>query len=176
MGSFKRYITCIMTFFIPFYSTCDTLWQFYSIASPVLFTENNKLWNRRKEDFLYIWMLQCITLYQRVQKTASLEKIAFLDTHLCISNLYQQSSGIIIFLCKYYIVVSAKLIGCWVSFSRFSSQNYQRLMTNQEGKIELQKKVDRRICLWDSIFLVARPPSYVIFCRFFLLLPAFGLF
>ena len=49
-------------------------------------------------------------------------------------------------------------------------------MRNQEGKIELQKKVDRRICLRDSIFLAPRPPSYIIFCRFFLLLPAFGLF
>ena len=49
-------------------------------------------------------------------------------------------------------------------------------MRNQEGKIKLQKNVHRRICLWDSIFLAARPPSYVIFCRFILLHPAFDLF
>ena len=49
-------------------------------------------------------------------------------------------------------------------------------MRNQEGKIELQKKEHRRICLRVNTFLAARPPSYIIFCRFFLLLPAFGLF
>ena len=30
---------------------CHTLCQFYSIASLVLFTRNNKLWNERKEGF-----------------------------------------------------------------------------------------------------------------------------
>ena len=40
-------------------------------------------------------------------------------------------------------------------------------MKNQEGKIELQKKVDRRISLQDSTYLAARPPSYVIFVAFF---------
>ena len=49
-------------------------------------------------------------------------------------------------------------------------------MRNQAGKIKLQKNVHRRICLRYNIFLAARPPSYVIFCRFFLLHPAFGLF
>ena len=37
------------TFFILF--TYITLFH-YSITSPVLFTENNKPWNERKEDFL----------------------------------------------------------------------------------------------------------------------------
>ena len=41
-----------MAFFIPF--TCIALSQFYSITSPVLFTKNNKIWNEKKEDFLYI--------------------------------------------------------------------------------------------------------------------------
>ena len=43
---------------------CHTL-SIYSVTSPVLFTENNKLWNEKKEDFLYIWPLQSIKLYQR---------------------------------------------------------------------------------------------------------------
>ena len=37
--------------------TFVTLSQFYSVTSLALFTENNKLWNKRKEDFLYIWLL-----------------------------------------------------------------------------------------------------------------------
>ena len=49
----------------PFHSTCATLCQFYFIASAVLFTKNNKLWNERKEEFLYIWLLKRITFYQR---------------------------------------------------------------------------------------------------------------
>ena len=73
-----------MAFFIPF--TCVTLCQFYSITSPVLFTKNNKLWNERKEDFLYTWLLQRITLYQGRKKIAFLDTIAFLAT-----RIYKQS-------------------------------------------------------------------------------------
>ena len=45
-------------------STCITLCQFYYFASPVLFTRNKTLLNERKGNFLYIWLLQRITLYQ----------------------------------------------------------------------------------------------------------------
>ena len=39
----------------------------------------------------------------------------------------------------------------------------------QEGiKIQLQRKVDRRICERDITFLTVQPPFYVIFCCFFL--------
>ena len=42
---------------------------------------------------------------------------------------------------------------------------------NKEGiKIELQKKVHRRICVRNITFLIARPPFYDIFCYFFCLL------
>ena len=41
-------------------------------------------------------------------------------------------------------------------------------MRNQEGKIELQKKTHRKICVRDITVLVARPPSRVISYRFFL--------
>ena len=48
------------------------------------------------------------------------------------------------------------LIGAWMSF-----------MKNQEKKIGLHKRVHRRICVRDITFLAAHPPSYVMFCRFF---------
>ena len=157
-----------MAFFIPLYSTCATLCQFYSIASSALFTKNRKLWNQRKENFLYIQLPQCITL--RRQKIVSLDKTAVLDTYLCIRNLYQQSSGITLYSCLRY---TDRLLGAlFALLVVILSEPYE----NQEGKIELQKKVDRRICLRENTFLAARPPSYVIFCCFFLLLPAFGLF
>ena len=39
-------------------------------------------------------------------------------------------------------------------------------MKMEEGKIELQKEVHRRMCFSDILFLIARPPFYVIFCHF----------
>ena len=39
----------------------------------------------------------------------SLDATDFLDTHVCINNPHWQSSGIIVFLCKYYIGVSDTL-------------------------------------------------------------------
>ena len=48
-------------------------------------------------------------------------------------------------------------------------------MRNQEGKIALHKQVHRRICVKSITFLIVRRPSYVIFCRFFRLLPPFRL-
>ena len=38
----------------------------------------------------------------------------FLDTHVCINNRHWQSSEIIIFLCKYDIVISDVLVGCFL--------------------------------------------------------------
>ena len=87
MGPFKKYVTCIMAFFTPM--TSVRLFQFYSMTSPVFFsTKNNKLWDERKEDFLYIWLLQRIMLYHTRKKTTSLDNIAFLDAHVYINNLY----------------------------------------------------------------------------------------
>ena len=45
-------------------------------------------------------------------------------------------------------------------------------MRNQEGKIELQKEIHRRICVRQITFLAARAPSYVIFCQFSLPTPS----
>ena len=65
----------------------------------------------------------------------------------------------------------------WKAFSWMCSlccllKYYQNLMRDQEGiKIELQKKVQRRICVRDIIFLTTRPAFYVIFCCFLRLLP-----
>ena len=45
-------------------------------------------------------------------------------------------------------------------------------MRNQEGKIGLQKKVDRKICASDITFLIARPPLfYIISVAFFFFCP-----
>ena len=61
-------------------------------------------------------------------------------------------------------------------FSCCSPQYYQSFMWNQEGMIELQKKVHRRICMRNIFFLATRPSTYVIFSRFVRLLSPFFLF
>ena len=49
----------------------------------------------------------------------------------------------------------------WMCSFCCSLEYYQSFMRNQEGKIELQKKVHRRICVRDITFLTTRPPFYV---------------
>ena len=51
-----------------------------------------------------------------------------------------------------------------------------RAKWNHEEKLELQKKVDRIICVREITFLAAHPSSYVIFCCFVGLIPPFCLF
>ena len=63
-----------------------------------------------------------------------------------------------------------------IGFSCCSLSYHQSFMRNQEGKIGLKKKVHIEICVRDITFLAACPPSYVICCYFFCLLPPFCLF
>ena len=95
--------------------TSVTLCQFYS---PIILlpTKNNKLWNERKEDFLYMWLLQRITLYQRrhnrIFRRLHIFRRNRIFRHMYISNNpYWQSTKIMIFLCEYYTVTSDTLIG-----------------------------------------------------------------
>ena len=88
MGLFKKYVTCTMTFFTPF--TFVKPCQFYSSTSPILFTKNDKLWNERKENLLYIWLFQPISLYQRRQKIISLGTIEFFFlSGFCFTNIHE---------------------------------------------------------------------------------------
>ena len=91
---------------------------------------------------------------------------------MCINNPHWQSSGIIIFLCKYYIVISDTLVGSFLNVLFLLLAVISELHEKPKGiKIELQKKVHRKICVRDITFLTARLPFYVIFCCFFCLLP-----
>ena len=65
-----------MVFFIPF--TCITLFQFY-FHLPCMESE--------KKIFLYIWLVHPMTLHQRRQKIASLDTIAFLESHVRINSI-----------------------------------------------------------------------------------------
>ena len=63
---------------------------------------------------MYIWLLQCITLYQQRKKVTSLNTIEFLVTYVFINNLHWQNSGILLFLRKYYIDISDTLVGSFL--------------------------------------------------------------
>ena len=132
----------------------------------MLFTKNNKLWNERKENFLYIWLLQRITLYQNRWKIVSLDTIAF-DIHIYINNPHWQSSRIIIFLCKYYIVFSDTLRGSSMSFSCCS-------LYTKEERLSYRKSTQENLC--EVHHLLDCTPSFLChFWSFFCLLPAFRL-
>ena len=48
-----------------------------------------------------------IRAYHTISKEVeylSLDTIEFLDAHVCINKTHWESSGIIVFLCKYYVV------------------------------------------------------------------------
>ena len=51
-------------------------------------------------------------IWKEVENRTFRHTIAVLEIHVCIHNPYWQSSGIIIFLCKYYIAISDTPIGC----------------------------------------------------------------
>ena len=88
-------------------------------------------------------------------------------THMCINNPHWQSSGIIIFLCKYYIVISDTLVGSFLNVLFLLLAVISELHEKPKGiKIELQKKVQRKICVRDITFLTARLPM-LFFVAFF---------
>ena len=102
---------------------------------------------------MYRWQLQRIALYQRRKKIRSLDTTEFLDRLVFINKPHWQSSGIITFLCKYDIVIPETLVGFFLNVLFLLLQDYHSFMRNEEGiKIELQKKVHRRICVRHVTF------------------------
>ena len=53
----------------------------------------------------------CFSVPHYIKGRRKSDTIEFLDTRACINKQHWQSSGIIIFLCKYYIVISDTLVG-----------------------------------------------------------------
>ena len=105
-----------------------------------------------------------ISCYSKEVENCIMDTITILDTHVCANNPYWQSSGIIILLCKYSIVLSDTLTGSWMCFSGCSLQYYWRVMRHDwvTGRLSYWKKVHKRICLRNITFLAAYPPSCVI--------------
>ena len=87
MGTFKKYVACMMALFIPF--TCVTLCQLYSITSPVLLKISNYGMRKTKIFCIYGYFLisRFIKGGRKLHKIA-LNTIAFLDTNVCVNNPY----------------------------------------------------------------------------------------
>ena len=89
------------------------------------------------------------------------------------NNPHWQSSGNIIFLCKYYIDISDALVGSFLDVL------FLLLVVILPGfhmkprrKDWVSEKIYRKICVRGIKLLIALPPFYVILCCFFCLLPS----
>ena len=174
MRPFKKYVNCIIAFFIPFYSTCVILCQFHSIAPssfPELFTKINKLWSERKQDFLYIWLLFVSRYIKEGRKSHLWTKphLCINNTHVCINNPYCQSSVIIIFLAN--IIYSQKhwpAYGCVFLVTCCNIIIRPSWETKKEGLNHRKKYIEESLFRLQTLLPV-------IFCLFFGLLPPFPL-
>ena len=92
----------------------------------LLFTKNNKLWNERKEEFLCIdidFVFFVFVLYFKGVGNRIFRHNRILNTNVCIKNPYWESSGIMIFLCKYYIHISDTV---WAILAVISSEFHEK--------------------------------------------------
>ena len=122
-------------------------------------------WEERRF-FAYMVVSAYHVISMEVENSPS-DTIEFLDTHVCINNPHWQSSGTIVFLCKYYIVISNTLIGWRVLFVARCNIIRASWETKKE-RLTYRKKVHRRrICVRNITFLAAYPSFYVIFAAFF---------
>ena len=92
MGQFKKYVTCIKVLFIVLS---------YITLSPISLN-------------ITFFVCMAASVYHIISK--EIEK-RIMDTIVFVSNPYWQSSGVIIFLCKCYIVILDTLIGSWMCFT-----------------------------------------------------------
>ena len=131
----------IMAFFVPFTYV-------YPFISTVLLTKNNNLWNERKEEFLYIWLLQWITLCQNeVENCIFRQNRIFRLTFMYKQPMLTRKWNYNIFV--QILHSSVRYTAQYHSCSLWYCQSFTR---NQEGKMDSQKSVCRRkvICHFNS--------------------------
>ena len=95
------------------HSTCHIL-LILLYLSPVLFTKLHlETIEWEEKDFLHMAASAYHVISTEVENHI-FKPIEFLDTSAFINNPHWQSSGILIFLCKYYIVISDTLVGSFL--------------------------------------------------------------
>ena len=89
----------------------------------------------------------------------SLDTIEFIDTHVCINNPHWQSSRIIVFLCKYDVVIPDTLLDTFLDvLFLLLTVILSELYETPRRKDWVTEKVQTRICVRDITFLTARLP------------------
>ena len=87
----------------------------FTLTSPVLFTKlhyENIEWEK-----IRVFACMVASAYHVISKKVEnqiFRRNWFLDTHVCMNNSRWKSSRTIIFLCKYYIVISDTLVGSFL--------------------------------------------------------------
>ena len=113
MGLLKKYVTGIMAFFTP----CDSLSHIvnFTLTLPLCYSLNvtKKLQNERKEDF-FVYGCSSLSRYITGGKKSHLETNQNFQTHMLYKQPTLTNGGITIFLCKYFIVISDKLVGSFL--------------------------------------------------------------
>ena len=89
--------------------------------------------------------------------------------YACINNPFWQSSGIIIIMCKFYIVISGKLIGPWMCFL-FLAVILSGLHENPRRK-DYRKKYIQQFVWSSSLFWLHALLLMSLFATFSSLLP-----
>ena len=84
-------------------------------------------------------------------------------------NPHWQNGGIIIFLCKYYIIISDTLVDTFldVLFLLLAVGLSGLYEKPRKKRLSYRKKCKEEFVWVTSIFLTARPPFCVTFCYFF---------
>ena len=92
------------------------------------------------------------------KKIASLNTIEFLDPYVCINNPHWQSNENIIFLCKYYTVISDTLVGSFFDVLFFLLVVIlPEVQVKPRRKDRVLEKIYRKICVRGINFLTALP-------------------
>ena len=130
-----------MAFFTPF--NFVTLCQLYCTTSAVSFSKLHQEtieWEG-KRFFAYMAASAYHVISTEVENHI-FKPIEFLDTSAFINNPHWQSSGILIFLCKYYIVVSDTLVGIFLRCALFVARcnTIRTLWENQKERLSYRKK------------------------------------
>ena len=105
-------------------------------------------------------------VYQGRWKITSLDTIDFFDKHVCINNPHWQSSGIIIFLWKYYSFfryTGSLSLGCAL-FTACCSIIRASWETKKKSRWVTEKSTEKNLCeghhfFWLHVFLL---------CHFFI--------
>ena len=161
MGLCKKYVTCIMTFFTPFNSVI--LCQFCFNTFPVFFI--------KPEEETIQWEKRSFTLSRYIKggkKSHFGTQLNFFRHTFCINNPHWQSGGTMIFLSKYFIVISAILVDTFLDMlllflAVMSSVLLEKPRRNKDWVTE--KSTQKKLCEGHHFFDCT--PSFL--CHFLLL-------